>query len=503
MRPIRTQFRIDAVLVAIVLGGGVVRFWGLGSQSLWYDEWLTAETASVGLTDLVSDVAHRQGFPPTYFALLWGWVRVFGDSEVALRVVSALAGTATVPLAYAVARRFRQRRPVARVAALLVAVNPMLVWYSQEARPYSLLALFGVLSLLAFAPVWQRGGRRDLVVWSLVCAGVVALHYFGIFLVAAEALALLARHRDEWRRVALACVPSAAVLAAVAPIAATQHSHEANRLWISGFPFTDRLSEAGHSALVGPGPPGDRWWIAVALVVAVAVLLGATRARPDDRRVAALLAGVGGGAVMIAVLPAIVGLEDVVVSRYLIASLVPLIIAVAVALTTSTPRWIGGFGAALVAVVSLTTIVAMARDPDLQKPDWRAVADAVETGDGDRALVLNVGGTIARPLFHYLRDARALGNDASARVDEIDVLSIRPLGKPCNFLVGRACAFVFLGAPLPEPLASRLTLVDQIELDQFTIERYRVDSGSVTITKADLVVPDQLPGALVVVDGDR
>jgi mannosyltransferase len=511
--------RVDPVLAAVVAAGAVLRFWGLGGQSLWYDEWMTSEAAARGtLPELARHVAHREGTPPLYFGLVWMWVRLFGDSDVALRSISALVGVATVPVAYAIVRTLGGGRTVARVAALLVAVNPMLVWYAQEARAYSLVAFLGALSFLAFARLWSAGGRLaverrpDLVAWALLSALVVAVHYFALFLVVVEGVALLVRWPGEWRSLLLAAVPSAVVLALLAPVAATQHSHETNRRWIAGFSLDTRLGEAGRSSLVGPSSPDGRLWIAVAAVVALAALLALVAvAAPAAARspssfpspaAAALAGGVGAAALVLPVVLAATGVEDVVLGRYLVASLVPLAVAVAAGLFAAGPRWLGGAGVALVTVVSLSVVVAVQRDPDLQRPDWRQVAAVDEAGDADRALVVNVGGIIARPLLRYLDDARALAGGETARVDEIDVLYVSPTSRPCDFLVGRACGFLFLGSPPPEPLASQLTLVERIELPQFAIERYRAEDGPLRVSRDDLVAADQRSGALVLVPAD-
>jgi mannosyltransferase len=492
--------RADVVLVAIVVLGLALRLWGLTTQSFWYDEWLTTEAASGGLLDIFRHAANREGIPPTYFVLMWGWVRAYGDSELALRLVSAGFGAATVPVAYAAARELGQRRAVARVAALLVAVNPMLVWYSQEARPYSLLAFLGTLSLLAFARVRSRGRRDDFLLWGLVGAAAVAVHYFAIFLVIAEAGALLIVRRNQARRLAIACAPIAVELAVLAPFALEQHSHEPNRQWISDFPLADRASEAGRSALVGPSPLDGRLWLVSAVVVGLAAVVLIARGRSAERTAAALTAGIGGAAVVMPLLAVALGV-DVFLSRYLIAALVPLTVAVAICLAARRASWVGGVAVAVLCGVSLVTVVAVARDPELQKPDWRAVADPFETGSRDRLLLLNVHGTIASPLLRYSEDARRLEEGETASVDEIDVLVAKPTSKPCNSLVGRACALVFLGAPLPQPLASEFTLESTDELDQFMLRRYRAPRP-IRVTKADLVTPIDLPGALALVPRD-
>ena len=498
-RPARTLAgRVDPVLVLIVVAGLVVRFVGLGDQSLWYDEWLTSEAVAGSLPDLFRHVADREGIPPTFFVAQWVWVQVAGDSEVALRTLPALFGAATVPVAYAAVVELRQPRLAARAAALLVAVSPMLVWYSQEARPYSLIALMGGLSFLLFVRVWRDGADRDLAVWAAVAAATVAVHYFAAFLIAVEGLALLARRPGGWRRLVLAALPSAGVLALLAPVAVTQHSHAANRLWISGFPLRDRLEEAGRSALVGPSPFDDRLWIAVAAVVAVAGLLLVVTADPAARSAAALAATVGGGALVPPVVLAVVGGDDVVIGRYLIASLVPLVVAVAIGLASG-PRAVSLPALAVASAVSLVVVAGVVRDPELQKPDWSAVA-ATGTGDGSsRALVLNVHRVVASPLVDEVTGGTTLEGEDRAVVDEIAVVHSRPSTAPCNYLVGRACALIFLGAPLPGQTASQLELVERVELDQFVVERYRPTAGPIDVSRADLVPPQDLADALVVV----
>ena len=73
--------------------------------------------------------------------------------------------------------------------------------------------------------------------------------------------------------------------------------------------------------------------------------------------------------------------------------------------------------------------------------------------------------------------------------------------EPCNLLVGQACGLIFLGGSLPQPLAGHVTLIERVELDQFVVERYRVDDTVSGISKADLVAPSQLPSSLVLVTG--
>jgi mannosyltransferase len=495
---IREQIRrLDVVLVVTIVIGAALRFWGVGDQSLWYDEWLTTEAVSGGLRNVFDHVGTREGIPPPYFLFMWGWVRLFGDGEIALRSVSVLAGIATIPIAYAIARELRQRRSVARVAALLIAINPMLVWYSQEARPYSVLAFFGALSVLAFARAWNRGRSHDYVVWGLVCAGAVAVHYYAIFLVAAELGALFLRRRQQWRRLLLASVPTVAILAVLAPVALDQRSHSLNYEWISNWALGFRLSEAGRTALVGPASPREGLWMVVAGIGVLAAGLVITRGSRSERSAAALLVAVAGAAVVMPLATGLIGF-DIFLSRYLMGALVPLLVAASIGFAARRAVWLGAAALAVLCAISLTLVVAVARDPDLQRPEWRSVADVSNEEGGDRALVMNLYGYLGNPLLYYADGARPLGETETASVDEVDVVVAKGTTKPCNFLVGSSCGFIFLGAPLPEPLASQFALVERHELEQFTVNRYRA-SQPVPVTIAELVAPGNPADALVLV----
>ena len=116
----------------------IARFATLDEQSFWYDEavtvglsrWISA-TCSTG-----SPTASPRRRSTTLVA--WLWAKVFGTGEVGLRSLSALCGTAFIPVIYAIGARAAGVR-VGLVAAALAALNPLLVWYSQEARAYALL----------------------------------------------------------------------------------------------------------------------------------------------------------------------------------------------------------------------------------------------------------------------------------------------------------------------------------------------------------------------------
>ncbi len=160
-----------------------MRVFLLDSQSLWYDEGVTAMIAQRDLVALTRWTANDIQ-PPLYYYSVAGWGRIAGWSEWALRYPSAVFGVLAIPLLAVLALRLARLRAAALLAALLAAVHPLLVYYGQEARMYTLLVLLGILAAYLLA----RTADRDPPGWPLWAAYVAAAaaaiytHYFAIFL---------------------------------------------------------------------------------------------------------------------------------------------------------------------------------------------------------------------------------------------------------------------------------------------------------------------------------
>ncbi|MGE5283333.1 MAG: glycosyltransferase family 39 protein, partial [Chloroflexota bacterium] len=192
-----------SLLAGIVVLGALLRFATLDLQSYRYDEAVTvARVLHPSLFDTLSAVPRSESTPPLYYALAWLWSRVFGTSEVGLRSLSALAGTASIAVVYLAARALPLPRRAGLIAAAIVAVNPVLIWFSQDARAYALVFLLTALSFLFFARARRSGlaqgttRRRsgkgaDLAGWAAFSALAIATHYFAAFVVIPEAVLLL------------------------------------------------------------------------------------------------------------------------------------------------------------------------------------------------------------------------------------------------------------------------------------------------------------------------
>ena len=183
-----------AVLAGLVLLGAVLRFATLDLQSYRYDEAVTVgRVLQPSLFDTLSAVAHSESTPPLYYLVAWLWSRPFGTGEVWMRSLSALAGTGSIVVVYLGAVALPLPRRAGLIAAAMVAVSPVLIWFSQDARAYALVFLLTALSFLFFARARRSGARRDLAWWAVFSALAFATHYFAGFVVAPEAVAAAAR----------------------------------------------------------------------------------------------------------------------------------------------------------------------------------------------------------------------------------------------------------------------------------------------------------------------
>ncbi|MEA2422015.1 MAG: mannosyltransferase [Thermoleophilaceae bacterium] len=411
------------ILLALVLAGGILRFATLGTQSFWIDEAIAIHSARLDLSGLIDSLARTEGNPPLYFVLLDGWMRLFGDSEAAIRSLSALFGTATILVAYAIGRRLASSTRVGLAAAALAAFNPLLVWFSQEARPYALLVLLAGLSFLLFAEALERPTARVLGGWALASGLALATHYFAGILIVPEALWLL--HRVRPRRHALLAVAGFSIVPlALIPLVADQGQVQ-DYSFVKGEGLVSRVvAQVPKQMLVGYDAPYETAAVVLAgALTAVAVWLALTRAEGRERRALALGAGAGLGAVALAAALALAG-ADYFLSRYLLSVWLPLALVAAAGLGARRSGRLGvAVGAALCALFAFV-VVSVAARPELQRDDWRGIARALGPPAGGRAIIVSpINGSI--PLSLYLPGQRALG-PSGATVQEVDAVAVAP-----------------------------------------------------------------------------
>ncbi len=403
-----------AIVAAIAV---VVRFCTLTVQSFWLDEAYTEHLVHLGFGSMLSSIPKSESTPPLYYVIAWGWTHLFGYSEFALRSVSALAGAATVAVGYLLADRLGGRR-AAWIAGLLLAFSPLLIWFSQEARAYSLAALFATGTVLCLLRYLDTDSGRWLAGWAASAALGLCTHYFVVFVVAPEVGLLLWRRRTDARAVVGSGIVALVALALI-PLALAQRG-TGNADYIAQGSLTTRAAQVPKQFLVGYASPSQ---VLTAVVATVIILIGALwplvrDCRQLDRTVPITLS-IAVLAVLAPLVLALLGIDFLDTRNVLVA--LPALLCVAAVGFARPASWPRGaiMAGALVAVFAIV-VARVDTDVRYQRSDWRGASDALGPVTGPRALVVTPGNG-QLPLAVYQPHVTSLGTD---RVRELDVVGI-------------------------------------------------------------------------------
>ncbi|MGA8365626.1 MAG: glycosyltransferase family 39 protein [Solirubrobacteraceae bacterium] len=421
-------------LAALTILAAILRLTTLGAQSFWYDEAFTpVHVLHPSLTATLRSVVHTENTPPLWYLIAWADSRVLGTGEYALRLPSALAGIATVPLAWAIGRELTARRATAVAMAAFVAVNPLLVWYSQEARAYGLFVLFAALAMLCFLRALHVPSRGRMAAFAL--SGWLALlsHYFAVFLLIPMVLWLLWAHADRLRALAPAIGALVLVALALTPLISAQGGHGTQ--WIGAWALTSRLQAIPqyyltdyYGAALGHGIE-----LLIALPILAGLGLGLWRVlTPPEERGALIALTVAAAGILIPIALVAFG-ADYLAPRNLVAAMIPLTALIAVIVPSQRSGRAGIALAVMIAAAFLAISVDVALSPRLQRGDWRglaetlrSVAPAQSATTAPRRVITTVE-LGAAPLEYYLPGLHNLAPGMSVRVNEIEETGYAPL----------------------------------------------------------------------------
>jgi mannosyltransferase len=420
-------------LAALLLAAAVLRFSTLGLQSFWYDEAFTPVHvlhASLGAT--LRSMVHTENTPPLWYVLIWAWSRVFGTGAIALRLPSAVFGVVTVSLAWAIGRELTGRRATAIAAAAFVAVNPLFVWYSQEARAYGLFVLTSALAMLCFLRARREPTPRRLAGFAASASLALLSHYFAAFLVAPMILLLLGRRQRaengvDRRASLIACGVVALVGLALLPLASAQGGHGAQ--WIGEWALSSRLQAIPQYYLTGymGAPLGHGIELLVALPILAGLAYGLWSVlEPSEERGALIALIIAACGVLLPIVLIAFG-TDYLAPRNLLAAMIPVTAVIAVVLTARRAGRAGIVLAALIAVAWLAITIDVDLSPRLQRGDWRGVAKILRRGAPADERVITTVELGAAPLEYYLPPLHNLARGTAVTVREIDETGYAPL----------------------------------------------------------------------------
>ncbi|MFZ5366154.1 MAG: glycosyltransferase family 39 protein [Patescibacteria group bacterium] len=184
------------MIILILILGLVLRLVKL-NQSLWLDEAVQAITSQGSFNDIFSELT-GDFHPPLYHLLMWTWVHLFGSSEIILRLPSVIFGVATIYVVYLIARQVISRKleignwklEIPEIVALFLVTAPFHIYYSQEARPYALVALLATCSMYFFLKEqWKR--------YILATTLMLYSSYYGFLVLLAQFISMIIINRKN------------------------------------------------------------------------------------------------------------------------------------------------------------------------------------------------------------------------------------------------------------------------------------------------------------------
>ena len=182
-----TAFKV--VICLALAAGAVLRF--VTKSPLWLDEALSVNIARLPLGDITGALRH-DGHPPLYYVLLHGWMRAFGEGDVAVRALSGVFSLLAIPLTWIAGRRLGGTR-VAWYALGVLALSPYALRYGTETRMYSLVMVLVLAGWLLLDDVLRRPSLLRLAGLAAVVALLLWTHYWAMWILAVVGVALIVR----------------------------------------------------------------------------------------------------------------------------------------------------------------------------------------------------------------------------------------------------------------------------------------------------------------------
>jgi 4-amino-4-deoxy-L-arabinose transferase-like glycosyltransferase len=180
------------IIIVLILIGGFYRLYDLGHDSYWIDESYTVLSAknigTYGVPQFDSGVHYNRALLQEYSLFVIGLI--FGYGHVAMRILSALAGTLLIFIVFMFVRRYHDEI-TALIAAGLITFSYFMIAWSRQARMYIFVALFAVLAVYYYFAFLEKKRGRDLLfmllfliigytfnpIIAVVLLGIV-IHYF-------------------------------------------------------------------------------------------------------------------------------------------------------------------------------------------------------------------------------------------------------------------------------------------------------------------------------------
>ncbi len=213
------------ILILLVIFGIIFRFVNLDQKIVWHDEALSISRVSgyyakeinqdifngqvIDIAELKSYQAVKESsenlniidilakdnpqHPPIYYLLLRFWVKIFGNSLISWRSLSALFSVLTLPCVFLLCLELKESFLVSLIATAIIAVSPISILYAQEAREYSLWILASLISSILLLRAVKRRKTFNWLLYGIFAGIGLYIFPFSLFIIVAHCCYLIGR----------------------------------------------------------------------------------------------------------------------------------------------------------------------------------------------------------------------------------------------------------------------------------------------------------------------
>lgn len=180
------------ILLLITILATIVRLANINNpKGLWYDEMVTyifsTEKFPLGI---LKTLWQQEYHMPLYYLFIHIWIKLFGNSDFILRTSSLLFGVLTVPALFILGKTYKSEK-LGLLLSIFGCLSPILIYYSQEFRFYSMLIFLSTISLTCFLKLTGKFDKRHLLAFWVANLIILYIYTMGIVFVAVEVLLLL------------------------------------------------------------------------------------------------------------------------------------------------------------------------------------------------------------------------------------------------------------------------------------------------------------------------
>ncbi|MDX2105240.1 MAG: glycosyltransferase family 39 protein [Candidatus Melainabacteria bacterium] len=251
-------------------------------------------SSSQTVSELIDRIVHFEFGPPLYFFLMMLWRKLTPDQAIYLALPSLFFGMLLIPLTYLLAKKITDSSKVALVAALFCSISPLALFYSHEARVYSLFSCLNASAAYFYIDWFKNKKITSLVSFSCLICFIAYTHYLGFFFLGLLGLAGLffslvqKQTKDFFKTIPLFFLPAALFI----PWLPNMSLHlSAGTYWVERTPFSQWWQViASNTAALTPVPWVLGAFLSIPLLIVIFFVWLKKKIELDKSNIAFLLA---------------------------------------------------------------------------------------------------------------------------------------------------------------------------------------------------------------------